>query len=425
VKHPLRRALVAALAATAVVVSTVLITTSGSSAANTPLIGWAGSWSTSLVAPSPLDTGGSLSGFSDESIREIVHTSLGGNSLRIRLSNEFGTGPITIGHATIALPTDALDGSADLVAGSVHQLTFDGGSPSTTMYEGADVVSDPLHWNLPADSTLAVTIYLPTATGPASWHPSADEETFVYNGDQANNTDGSGNILTRFAFYFLAAIDVQTVLPVGTIVVLGDSISNGNGATLNNNSRWPDLLSDRIESTKSLLKEGVINQSISGNAVTVDGSQTGLSSITFGRSGASRLVTDVLSQENVRTVIIELGVNDINFYNETAPQIIEGLTQLGLRLKEHNINAVVNTISPFGGFAGPPGWSTDKEAVRQAVNTWIRTQSVFDYVIDQDQVLRDPANPTLLLPAYNSGDGIHPNDAGAQALVNSIQLSRL
>jgi lysophospholipase L1-like esterase len=424
VKHPIRRATVAALAA--VVAAAVLVTTSGSSAAVNPVIGWAGSWSTGLVAPSPLDTGGSLSGFNNESIRMIVHTSLGGDNVRLRFSNEFGSGPITIGHATVALPASAATGSADLVAGSVHELTFDGGSPSTTMYQGADVVTDALPWHLAADTTLAVTIYLPTATGSATWHPSAAEQTFVYNGDQADNISGAGNILTRFAFYFLAGIDVQTILPAGSIVVLGDSISNGNGATLDANTRWPDLLSQRIESTHSvLLKEGVLNQSISGNAVTNDGVQAGVSSLTFGRSGNSRLVTDVLSQQNVRTVIVELGVNDINFYNDTAPQIIEGLTQLGLRLKEHNINAVIDTISPFGGFAGPPGWSTDKEAVRQAVNAWIRSQTVFDYVIDQDLVLRDPANPTQLLPAYNVGDGIHPNDAGAQALVDSIQLNRL
>jgi len=415
---------VATAAAAAVVVSSIVFTTSGSSAAVNPLIGWAGSWSTGLIASSPLDTGGSLTGFNNESIRMIVHTSLGGNSLRLRLSNEFGTGPITIGHATVALPASSATGSADLVAGSVHELTFDGGNASTTMYQGADVVSDPLSWRLPADTTLAVTIYLPTPTGPASWHPSAGEQTFVYNGDQADNVSGAGNILTRLAFYFVAGIDVQTILPAGAIVVLGDSISNGNGATLNANTRWPDLLSQRIEA-HSVLKEGVLNESISGNAVTADGVQSGFSSATFGRSGNSRLVTDVLSQQNVRTVIVELGVNDINIYGDNAAQIIEGLTQLGLRLQEHNINAVIDTISPFGGLVGPPGWSADKETVRLAVNSWIRSQTVFDHVIDQDKVLRDPANPSMLLPAYNVGDGIHPNDVGAQALVNSIQLNQL
>ena len=208
--------------------------------------------------------------------------------------------------------------------------------------------------------------------------------------------------------------------------MLGDSISNGNGATLNANTRWPDLLSERIQSTKSvLLKEGVLNESIAGNAVTTDAVQAGFSSATFGRSGNSRLATDVLSQQNVRTVIVELGVNDINIYGATAPQIIQGLTELGERLKEHNINAVINTISPFGGLVGPPGWSADKETVRLAVNAWIRSQTIYDYVIDQDAVLADPANPSQLLPAYNFGDGIHPNDAGAQALVNSISLDRL
>ncbi len=423
-KHPLR-ASVAVLAAAAVVVASVLITTSGSNAAANPLIGWAGSWGAGLIGPSPINTGGSLTGFSDESIRMIVHTSIGGDRLRLHFSNEFGTGPITIGHATVALPSDGPGGSADLVAGSIHELTFDGGSASTTMYAGADVVTDPLTWHVAPDTSLAVTFYLPTATGPATWHPGAGEYTFVYNGDQADNTSGAGNILTRFAFYFLAGIDVQTILPAGAIVVLGDSISNGNGATLNANTRWPDLLSARIQGTKSvLLKEGILNESIAGNTATTDGSQTGLSSETFGRSGNSRLATDVFAQQNVRTVIVELGVDDITLYGQTAPQIIEALTQLALKLKEHNINAVINTLSPATGFAAPP-WTTDMETTRLAVNAWIRSQTVFDYVIDQDAVLRDPANPSQLLPAYDFGDHIHPNDAGAQALVNSITLSRL
>jgi lysophospholipase L1-like esterase len=417
---------VAVVAAAAVIATSIFITTSGSDAAVNPVVGWAGSWSTGLIAPSPLNTGGSLTGFTDQSIRMVIHTSLGGDRVRLRFSNEFGTGPITIGHATVALPASSATGSADLTDGSIHELTFDGGSASTTMYPGAEVVTDTLNWQLPADSTLAVTVYLPTATGPVTWHPSANEQTFIYNGDQADTVSGAGSILTRTAFFFVSGVDVRTVLPAGAIVVLGDSISNGNGATLNANKRWPDLLSQRIQATHSvLLKEGVINQSISGNAVTNDAIQAGFSSATFGRSANSRLVSDVLSQQNVRTVIVELGVNDINIYGDTAPQIIEGLTQLGNRLQEHNINAVINTISPFGGLAGPPGWSTDKEAVRVAVNAWIRSQTVFDYVIDQDLVLADPANPSSLLPAYNVGDGIHPNDAGAQALVDSIQLNRL
>ncbi len=424
-KHPLRRAAVAVLATTAVIAASVFITTSGSSASVNPLIGWAGSWGAGEIAASPINTGGSLTGFTDTSIRMIVHTSLGGDRVRLRFSNEFGTGPVTIGHATVALPVNGPGGSADLVAGSVHELTFDGGSASTTMYAGADVVTDPLSWHLAPDTTLAVTIYLPGPTGPATWHPGAGESTFVYTGDQADNVSGAGNILTRFAFFFLSGIDVQTVLPAGSIVVLGDSISNGNGATLNANTRWPDLLSARIQSTNSvLLKEGVINESIAGNTVTNDGVQSGISSATFGRSGNARLATDVFAQQNVRTVIVELGIDDITLYGQTPAQIIEGLTQLGLRLKEHNINAVINTLSPAVGFSAPV-FTPDMDATRVAVNAWIRTQSIYDYVIDQDKVLADPANPSQLLPAYDFGDHIHPNDAGAQALVNSISLNRL
>jgi len=419
VKHPIRRASAAVLAAVTVAAG-VVITTSSVDAAGTTLIGWAGSWSAGLTGPSASNTGGSLIGFTNQSVRMIVHTSLGGDAVRLRFSNEFGAHAVAIGHATVALPTDAAGGAGNLVPGSVHELTFSGGSASTTMYKGADVVTDPLAWHVAPNSDVVVTVFLPTLTGQTTWHPSAAEQTFVYAGDQADNVSGAGATVVRNAFYFLSGIDVLTTLATGGIVVIGDSISNGNGATPNGNKRWPDLLSKKINDSHTVLHEGVLNQSISGNAVTHDGAEIGFN--TFGNSGVSRLDVDAFSQINARTVVVELGVNDINFYGDSADRIIEGLRQIANRLRDHGVNPVVCTIGAFGNLAG---WTPEAETTRLAVNDWIRTQHDYTYVIDQATVLSDPADRSKLLAAYDSGDGIHPNDAGAQVLVDSINLNRL
>ena len=422
-KHPLVRAALAAGAAAAIAVGVIFVTSNNSSATAPQLAGWAGTWTAGLVGPSPADVGGSLTGFTNQSIRMIVHTSLGGDNVRLRFSNQFGAQAMTIGHATVGLPVDAAGGSPDVQAGTIHELTFNGGGTSATVYKGADVVTDTLNWHVKPNSNLAVTIFLPTATGPATWHPGAMEFTFIYDGDVTGvESVPGGPSLKRQAFYFLAAVDVKTLLPAGDVVVMGDSISNGNGSTFDGNTRWPDMLSLRINHDHNPFNEGVLNQSMAGNAVTHDGSE--ITADTFGVSGLARLSSEAFAEENVKTVIVELGVNDINFYGDNADRIIAGLQQLAIRIKEHNLNAVVLTIGPFGGFAGPPGWSPTKESVRSAVNAWIRSQHEFDYVIDMDKILRDPADPTQLLPKYDF-DGIHPNDAGAQALVNAIDLSRL
>lgn len=418
-QHLIRRASVAILA-TVTVAAGVVITTNSSDAAGTTLIGWAGSWSTGPAGPSASNSGGSLTGFTNQSVRMVVHTSLGGDAVRLRFSNEFGAQAVAIGHATVALPADAAGGAGSVVPGSIHELTFSGGSASTTMYKGAGVVTDPLAWHIAPNSDVVVTIFLPTLTGQTTWHPSAAESTYIYTGDQADIESGAGATVVRNAFYFLSGVDVLTTLATGGIVVLGDSISNGNGATLNGNKRWPDLLSKKINASRGALHEGVLNESLAGNAVTHDGAEIGLN--TFGNSGVSRLDVDAFSQINARTVIVELGVNDINFYGDSADRIIEGLRQIANRLRDHGIKPVVCTLGAYGNM---DGWTPESEATRLAVNDWIRSQHDYWYVIDQATVLSDPADRSKLLAAYDSGDGIHPNDAGAQVLVDSINLNRL
>ncbi|MDI1463173.1 GDSL-type esterase/lipase family protein [Catellatospora sp. KI3] len=379
---------------------------------------WVGTWGTALTAASLGNTGSSLAGFNDQSIRQVVRISLGGEKVRLRFTNAYGNQPLSIGHVTVALP--ATPGSAQLKPGSVREVTF-GGSASTTVYKGADVLSDPVDLSVEPVSELAVTIYLPTATGPASWHWTARQASYIYAGDHATDETGAAPTATYNNFFYLAGVEVSTKTGLGTVVVLGDSVSDGSGATFGANTRWPDQLANRINSTFPALGDpGVINVSLAGSEVTRDG--IGLNSPALGESALARLDYDVLAQPGVRSVILELGVNDISFFNDPAARITEGLRQLAVQAKARGIRVVVATIGPFEGYSS---WTADKEATRQAVNTWLRGSDAFDNLLDLDQIVRDPAAPSKLLPAYDSGDHIHPNDAGAAAIAAAIPLWQL
>ncbi|WP_212843921.1 SGNH/GDSL hydrolase family protein [Catellatospora sp. IY07-71] len=377
---------------------------------------WVGTWGTALTAPSLANTGSSLNGFADQSIRQIVRVSLGGEQVRLRFTNAYGTGPLTIGHATVGLP--AAPGSPTLQAGSVREVTFNGGSASATVYKGAEVLSDPVDLPVAGTSELAVTIYLPTPTGATSWHWTARQTSYVYAGDRAADTDGTGQTAAYNHFYYLAGVEVSTKTGLGTVVVLGDSISDGSGSTLGANTRWPDYLATRINSTWPALGDpGVINVALAGNQVTKDG--LAINSPALGNSALARLDDDVFNQPGVRSVFVELGINDVHLSGFTAEQVIAGLGQLAAQAEAHGLRTVVATLGPFEGYAT---WTPEKEAVRQAVNTWLRGDTGFDGLVDFDQILRDPANPSKVLPAYDSGDHIHPNDTGAQALANAVPL---
>jgi lysophospholipase L1-like esterase len=382
---------------------------------------WVGTWATALTPASLTDAAGSLTGFTDQSVRMIVRTSVGGDRLRIRISNAFGTQAISVGHVTVGLP--AAPASADLQPGSIRELTF-GGSGSATAYKGADVLSDPIRMDVPPLTELAVTVYLPMATGPTTYHQVSRQTSFVYAGDRSEDPSGAGPTVTRNAFFFLAGVDVASRSADGTVVVLGDSLSDGNGSTLNANHRWPDFLANRIVNTRPDSKDpGVLNEALSGNRVTHDGTEIGFTSV--GASALARLDTDVHGQTGVRTLIVQLGVNDVNLSGDPADRIISGLKQLAEQAHEKDIRVLVCTLGPFEGFTGTPTWTPEKEAVRLAVNAYVRTQHDFDGVIDLDAVLRDPAQPTRVRADYDSGDHIHPNDAGAEAIAAAVPLRRL
>ncbi|RKE00401.1 lysophospholipase L1-like esterase [Catellatospora citrea] len=404
---------VAALAGLCLV-ATTLVAAAGPASGGLPPR-WVGSWGTALTAPSLANTGSSLNGFTDQSIRQLVRISLGGQKVRLRFTNAYGTGPLTIGRASVGLPVTA--GSPTLQPGSIRQVTFGGGT-STVVYKGAEVISDPVDLPVSTLQELAVTLYLPTPTGATSWHWTARQTSYIYAGDKADTADGSGQTAAYNHFYYLAGVEVFTPTGLGTVVVLGDSISDGSGATLNANTRWPDYLAGRVTGTWPALGDpGVLNVSLAGNQVTRDGLT--LNSPALGDSALARLDDDVFSQPGVRTVIVELGINDVHLSGYPADRIIGGLRQLAVQAKDRGVRVVVATLGPFEGYSS---WTPEKEAVRQAVNTWLRGDNEFDALLDFDKVLRDPAAPSKVLPAYDSGDHIHPNDTGAQALAAAVPL---
>ncbi len=375
---------------------------------------WVGSWSTAITTSG---AGSSSVGFSDQSIRMIVHTSVGGERVRIRLSDAFGDRPLAVGGASVGLPVSPA--SPDVRPETVRRLTF-AGSPTTTVYRGAEVVSDPVDLAVPPLADLVVTIYMPQPTGPASWHWTARQSSYIYPGDRTATPDGSGQTVVRNSFYFLSAVDVLSDAAKGAVVVLGDSISDGFTATLNANHRWPDYLAARIVSTSPDRDDpGVLNQALSGGKVTHDGVEIGFHEL--GLSALARLDSDVFGQTGVRTVIVQLGVNDILSSGDEPERTIEGLRQLAAMIRANDLRVIVSTITPAEGF---PGWTAEKESTRAAVNAYLRGQHEFR-VIDFDEVLRDPAVPTRLRAEWDSGDHIHPNDLGYRTMANAVPLRLL
>jgi lysophospholipase L1-like esterase len=376
---------------------------------------WISSWTASPQAP----RGAIPASFSSRTIRQIVHLSIGGSKVRVRLSNEFGAKPVLIGTASIAIPA----GTSDVVSASLRPLTF-GGSKSVIIPPGAPVVSDPVEFNVAPLSNVAVSLYLPAATDLGTVHATGLQTAFVSTtGDFTASAEFP--IVDRFANrFFLTGVMVEPSSPTRAIVAFGDSITDGSASTVNANARWPDVLSRRLK--EGGISAAVLNQGIAGNRVLSDGA---------GISALARFERDVLSQPGVSHVVIFLGINDIGIPGtaiepggivRTADEIITGYKQLVERARLRSIKVIGSPLTPFeNAFAGTPNqgyFAPDKEAKRLAVNNWIRTSGAFDGVIDFDRVLADPAHPSAIAAAYDSGDHLHPNDAGYKAMAESIDL---
>ncbi len=354
-------------------------------------------------------------------IRQIVHTSVGGNQLRLRLSNEFGAGPVTVGPVHVALSS----GGAKILPNSDRTVTF-GGRTTTTLYAGAPLISDPIDLPIAPLSDVAISLFLPNATTLGTIHSYAAQTAYVSNGDNTAAPDQPSPTQYTSRF-FLSGLLVKAHNQPRTVVAFGDSITDGQNSTTDANKRWPDALSRRLNSNGPWGAFAVLNQGIAGNRVLAD---------LAGVSALARYDRDVLSLPSVQWVVLLEGINDIGFPGGSlapnaspvpAEDIINGYKQIILRSRARGIKVMGGTLTPFKGSEAPyPNyWSSQKETTRQAVNQWIRTSGAFDAVVDFDAALRDPANPQSLRPAFDSGDHLHPNDDGYAAMANAIHLPTL
>jgi lysophospholipase L1-like esterase len=403
---------------------------------------WIGTWAT---APQP-SVRGDQQTFRNQSLRLIAHTSAGGRKVRIKISNTYGDQPLVIGGAHIARRTAA----AEIDPASDRRLMFRGHS-SVTVPKRSMVVSDPVELDVPALSDLAISLFLPETTQATTSHILALQTSYVSTETGDSTAEVKFPVVKAIASWpFLTGIDVMASPGGAAIVAFGSSLTDGDGSTKDANRRWPDVLAERLQKQNSSKPElGVLNEGIIGNRLLSDsqsprqaGGPTPLAAVfeelgpVLGPAGVARFERDVLAQGGVKYVILALGVNDILFPGSfipategvTAQDLISGNRTLIARAHKTGIRAIGTTIPPFENalFRSPyfdRFYTPEKEKVRQEINGWIRNGGEFDGVIDFDEVVRDPSRPTQLLPAYDSGDHLHVNDAGNIAQGNAIPLA--
>lgn len=386
---------------------------------------WVGSWAASQQVP---ETGNLLDPelMRDATLRQVVHLSVGGSQLRVRLSNAFGVQPLHLTSVHVARPveqTSAAGGSAIDVA-SDRVVTFHG-VPDVMIPAGAEYLSDAVAFPVAALSSLAISIHFDQPPMGETGHPGSRATSYVAHGDLVSAAS-LPDAKTVEHWYQVSGVDVVGQEKAATVVTLGDSITDGHGATTNGNDRWPDVLAGRMQADKSTRMMGVLNEGIGGNRLLLDG---------LGPNALARFDRDVVAQTAVRAVIVLEGVNDLGTLTRDhdvsaeehaalVGRIEAAYTQMIERGHAHGIRMIGATIMPYGGskyyHPGP-----ESEADRQAINAWIREAGHFDAVVDFDKLTRDPAHPDHLLPAYDSGDGLHPGPVGYKAMGEAIPLKLL
>ncbi len=392
---------------------------------------WIGAWAAAAQPFLPK----SLQTYHNQTLRLIVHTTTNGHTVRIKLSNVYGDHPLLIGSAHIARRASA----ADIVTASDRALKFHG-RPSVTIPAGANAVSDPVELDVPALSDLAISLFLPESSQAKTIHSMAKQTSYL------SPETGDATAAAKFpvgkeihTWPFLTGVDVEAPSGSFSIVALGSSLTDGDGTTTDTNGRWPDVLAQRLQHDAGRnVQIGVLNEGIIGNRLLHDSPKTPGSPFggALGESGLARFDRDVLSQSGVKYVVLGLGINDILFpafpftpldEKVTAEDIIAGYRKLIARAHEKRIR-IIGTTNPafehsdFEGFV-ESFFTPDREATRQKVNAWIMTSGEFDGAVDLDAVTRDPARPTQILPAYDSGDHLHPNNAGCAAEAGAFPLS--
>ncbi|MFF6994257.1 GDSL-type esterase/lipase family protein [Streptomyces sp. NPDC008313] len=370
--------------------------------------GWTGSWAASSSGYTAVGP------WTDRTLRLVVHTSAGGPRVRIRLDNTFASSPVRVGSATVAVRASG----AAPVARPVP-LTFRG-SAGTVVPAGAQAFSDPVDFGVPEDADLLVSFHLPGTVTAAPVHRLAVQRSYVSEpGDHAGDGSPAAYTSTITSWPLLTGVDVGG--GPGSVVVLGDSITDGEKSTPDANHRWPNVLATRVLNQHVVPHYGVLNQGISANRVVGDRYPgDGVSTDTGGVSALHRLDRDVLAQTSVRTVVVFEGVNDVR-WGASADEVVAGLREIAARAHARGVRVVAATVAPCEGEAR---CTAAADTRRTAVNTWIRQEAAdeagIDGVLDFDAVLRDPAHPARLLAAYDSGDHLHPNDAGLAAMARSV-----
>jgi lysophospholipase L1-like esterase len=396
--------------ALAILLFCTLLTTTATAA---PDQGWRTGWSSAPDSAGPA--------LPAQTLRQVVRTSTGGTRVRIRLSNLFGTQPLDVGAARVGLSA----GAARVVAGSDRALTF-GGRPAVTIAAGGSALSDPVDLTVAARQPLAVSLYLPTPVAVSTIHGFALQVAYLKAPEDATGAADLPTAATDDSRYFLSDVDVLGPDTARTLAVVGDSIADGVGASSEREAGWPDMLAARLQAEPALATIGIANEGIAGNRILNDASKPFV-----GPAALARFDRDALDKPGVRWVLLHEGVNDITGARllaapadrVTVQQIEAGMRQLAGRARARGVKIWAGTLLPFAGTKR--FWSEEAERDRQALNAWIRTSGVFDAVVDFDAALRDPADPARLNPAYDSGDHLHPNDAGYRVMAQQVDLRLL
>src|SRR5215831_2369223 len=353
--------------------------------------------------------------FKDQTVRMVVHTSIGGKRARVTLSNTFGNAPLTIGSAHVALRSK----ESAIVPASDRALMFDG-KPTVTIAQGAQITSDPFDMEIPQLGDLAISVYLPGESGQLTTHAIGLHTTYIATGNVASAPALEDATTTR-SWYWTSAVDVMAPADAGAIVAFGDSITDGATSSNDADRSWPSILAARLASSAGAPKWSVLNLGISGNRLLADGA---------GVNALARFDRDVLGQSGVKWLMIMEGINDIGNTTSTrgngpppnpvtADDLILPIKQMIDRAHAHGIKVIGCTLTPY---QGAVYYSDKGEEVREAVNRWIRTGGAFDAVVDYDKVTQDSANSKTFQAAFNNTDHLHPNDAGYKAMADSVDL---
>jgi lysophospholipase L1-like esterase len=374
---------------------------------------WVGTWASSPLLDAHVKNAEDLLTAATQSgatLREVVHVSIGGETLRVRFSNLYGTSPLVIGPVEIA---QTLKGVA-IVPSTNKAVTFNG-QPSVSIPPGALAVSDPASFKLAPLSDLTVSFFLPNPTGPVTEHQLGNATSYHVTGNVVSSASLESPT-TATSWYYLNGVDTLAASEAGAVITIGDSITDGAKSTIDTNQRWPDELARRLQADPKYRNLSVLNEGISGNKILLDGA---------GPSALARFDRDVLAQSGAKYLLILEGINDIGRLHGTpdagltAADLISALNQMVVRAHAHGIAVIGCTLTPYHG----AGYYTENgETIRKALNEWIRTGGVLDGFVDLEAAVRDPNHPDTFLPTVDPGDHLHPNDAGYKAMGDAIDL---